>query len=158
MERTWSFKYEILGYINPHIPDAKPIIRDWKTGVNSLGDNINQVKVGLSILGNLNCDVIVCASRAFNWINRAIDGILSTDFKKVFKHDEYPYHKIDLQKVKNLLESYEIIYTTPFIIESVTPISLKHIAPPFTSPVLLNGTNIDRTMAQNIVDLIERLR
>ena len=153
----WSFKYEILGYVDSHTPDTKPIIRNWKTGVNSLGDNVNQVKVGLALLSDLDCDIIVCAARKTKWIREAIDNINSTTFEKVFKQNEYAFAKIDLKEIEAKLAAYTVIFTTPYIYEGSNPIALKHVAPPFESPIKLGGVNLDRVMAQNIVNLIERL-
>lgn len=67
-----NLRKEILGVVSPDIPSSKPIHRDKTVGVNSIGDDAQQVASGLIRLINEESDVIVCTARTVRMYNNAI--------------------------------------------------------------------------------------
>lgn len=169
----YKLPHEIVGHVELYSNNAKAIHREFKVGINSLGDSVDDIRRGLVDLLYSGCDIIICAARTTDDLLEAIQTLTSTVIssrmtKNASTRGVTKNKALDdnfLPKAQSMIQNYELIITShlqKYIEPSCRLAISKKLHPASnTSPIkveeFVGNVNLTRLSAQHIVDLVERL-
>lgn len=156
--------HEIIGYCSSFADDRKAIQRDNIIGINSLGDNIEEIRRGfVELLYAADCSIIVCTAHTINDLLEARDTLCATTITDQMK--KRGITGIFLPKAQSKINEFDILVTR-HIQNYYDPKLRKSIKTKFNDPTnkkpikieeFVENVNITRLSAFHILDLVERL-
>lgn len=169
----YKLSHEIVGHVELYSNNAKAIHREFKVGINSFGDSVDDIRRGLVELLYSGCDIIICAARKTDDLLEAIHTLTSTVItsrmtKNASTRGVSKYNALDdnfLPMAQSLILNYELIVTShlqKYIEPTCRRAISKKLYPasdmtPLKVEEIVGNVNLTRLSAQHIVDLVERL-
>lgn len=154
----YNLPHEIRGCVEAYEESKKGIKRPLRICVNSIGDTIDEIRIGLVDMLFDKPDIMVCACHTIKDMIKSINSL--SDTKPSKNMAERDITKAFLEKAQSMIGEYKLVTFSP-LTKYIPPIDRKAISKCTVKELYenmrVNDINISRLSAKCIVEFIETL-
>lgn len=154
----YNLHHEIVGYVRSYDNFKKGVFRNLQVGVNSIGDNVPEIRQGLVDMLFDGSDILVCACHKVDDLIEAMNSLTSTVLLK--RMADRGIKTSFLPIAQSTIKDYKIICCSHFqkYIEPSLRKPIRHSTSATRAATMeVEGINLSRLSAQSIVNLIDQI-